>query len=109
MTMRTQQQERQRQQAPTVLLTVRPMLLADVLRKALADDGAIDVVVEADVSSLPWQQPWDVAVLSTDALAITDVTGDAYVVCVPGETPTRVTSPGVGELVALVRRMALGG
>src|SRR5688500_16654574 len=100
---------KQLQQQPTVLLTVRPVLLADVLRKALASDGAIEVVVEDEVGDLPWRHPWDVAVLSTDALSITEVTDDAYVVCVPGETPTRVRSPNVDELVALVRRMALGG
>jgi len=98
----------QRQRAPTVLLTVHPMLLADVLRKALGDDGRVHVVVEADVRELPWRQPWNVAVLSTDALAITEVSGDAYIVCVPGDTPRRVTSPDTAELVALVRRMALG-
>lgn len=96
------------QQQPTVLVTVRPVLLADVLRKALAYDGAMEVVIENEVGDLPWRRPWDVAVLSTDALSITEVTGDAYVVCVPGETPTRVTSPDVDELVALVRRMVLG-
>ena len=90
-----------------MLLTVRPILLADVLHKALADEGRIAVVVEHDVRALPWRQPWDVAVLSTDALGITEVTGDAYVVYVRGEVPVRVTSPSVDELVALVRRMAL--
>ena len=89
-----------------MLLTVRPALLADMMRRALADDDRIDVVVELDASDLPWQEPWDVAILSTDALAITDVTNDAYVVYVPGETPMRVASPDVGELVALVRELA---
>ena len=97
------------QRHATVLVAVRPMLLADVLRKALGDDGAIHVVVEHEVGKLPWQETWDVAVLSTDALAITEVTGDAYLVCVPGDVPARVASAKVDGLVKIVRTLALGG
>ena len=90
-----------------MLLAVRPRLLAELLCKALAADGRLSVVAADDVAALPWTSGWSVAVVSTDALSITEVTGDAYVVCIPGEVPVRVASPDLGELVELVRRIAL--
>ena len=80
-----------------------------MVRKALGSRGdrAIEVIAETDPQQLPWHEPWDVAVLSTDALAITDVADDAYIVYVPGETPTRVSSPSIDDLITLVRAMAL--
>jgi hypothetical protein len=90
----------------TVFLTVRPMLLADLIRKALTSTGDIDVVVADEVSELPWRGDWDVAVVSAAAVS-GDSAEEGYLVWTPRELPTRLASPDLAALVATVRTLAL--
>ena len=92
---------------PTVLLTVRPLLLADLIRKALTSTGELDVIVADDPSALPWRGEWDVAVVSAEAIS-GDSAEEGYLVWTPREVPTRLTSPDLAALVATVRALALG-
>jgi hypothetical protein len=72
---------------PRVLVAVGPPLLADLLRRALARSGELDVVVRA---ASPWGlRRWDVAVLPCEG--IPEVRA-RYVVCLPGQLPARMTA-----------------
>lgn len=92
-----------------MLVSVRPQLLADLLCKALAaaTSRPLTVVARQEVAELPWRGPWDVALLSTSALTLTGDTGDAYVLWVPGDVPSRVEATDPDALVDLVCELAL--